>query len=79
MAPGVQTEKQKELSQLRLQEQNQLASAVLKQHAEEQRAAGEVANLHKNNIVLRECVSNSYPKHPPLQKQVYYAYQPPHK
>lgn len=55
ISPVPQAEKQKELSQLRAQEQNQLATAVLRQHAEQQRAAGEVANLHKNNEVLREC------------------------
>lgn len=50
----IQSGKQQELAQLRTREENDLATAVLDQHAKEQRERGEVAELHAKHDVLRE-------------------------
>jgi Trichohyalin-plectin-homology domain len=50
----LQTGKQQELAQLRTAEENDLATAVLDQHAKEQRERGEIAELHAKHETLRE-------------------------
>lgn len=50
----VQSTKQKELANLRTVEEQQLATAVLDQHAREQRERGEIADLHSKHDILRE-------------------------
>jgi len=52
---ALQTQKEQELAQQRVAEENKLATAVLAQYAEEQRERGEVADLHSRHDVLREC------------------------
>lgn len=50
----MQTSKQQELAQLRTAEENDVATAVLDQHAKEQRDRGEIAELHAKHETLRE-------------------------
>lgn len=50
----MQTGKQQELAQLRTAEENHVATAVLDQHAKEQRERGEIADLHAKHETLRE-------------------------
>eukprot|EP00892_Ulva_mutabilis_P003509 jgi/Ulvmu1/152/UM001_0156.1 len=49
--------KQRELAQLRTAEEQQLATAVLAEHAIEQRERGEIADLHSRHDILRELAS----------------------
>lgn len=51
----MQSTKQKELAQLRTAEEQQLATAVLEQYAQERREYGEIADLHSRHDALREC------------------------